>query len=328
MKNYIIVAVLVIAAGLVGYVLGKRSVRYKSSSPIVSETTETNEIRLRGEYKFINPLLELDNSQESNLLAAKELEKKITLFIDSTKAANSASHISYYYRDLNNGQWIGINEHENFSPASLLKVPIMIAALKKAESNPTFLKKKINYNKPFDSGLVPNIGDSTITAGNSYTIDALIYKMIIFSDNEARMLLIQNIEVPLLTKVYTDIGIDVSRFDDSQDFMSVKTYSNFFRLLYNATYLNKEYSEKALEILSHSKFYTGLSAALPKGTVIAHKFGERGYVDAPIRQLHDCGIVYKGGTPYLVCVMTRGINMDTQAKIIADISKLTYDYHH
>lgn len=328
MKNYIITAVLVIAAGFVGYVLGKRSVRYKSNPQIAYETTTTSELRLKGEYKFINPLLEFDNSQESTLLIAKTLEKRITQFIDSVKTANTVSHISYYYRDLNNGQWIGIGEHENFSPASLLKVPIMIAALKKAETNPTFLRKKINYDKPFDSGLVPNVTDSTIKPGNSYTIDTLIYKMIIFSDNEARLLLLQNIEVPLLTKVYTDIGIDVSRFDDSQDFMSVKTYSNFFRLLYNATYLNKEYSEKALEMLSHSHFYKGLPANLPKGTVIAHKFGERGYVDAPIRQLHDCGIVYKGITPYLIGVMTRGVNIDTQAKIIADISKLTYDYHH
>jgi hypothetical protein len=43
-------------------------------------------------------------------------------------------------------------------------------------------------------------------------------------------------------------------------------------------------------------------------------------------QLHDCGIVYKQKHPYLVCIMMRGTDLDTLAKVIAELSKIAYQY--
>jgi len=49
---------------------------------------------------------------------------------------------SVYFRDLNNGMWFGINEGVFYRPASMLKVPVMIAYFKLAESTPAILAKK------------------------------------------------------------------------------------------------------------------------------------------------------------------------------------------
>lgn len=320
-KKHGLVIGLILNAGCIGFIAG--SYFYEGNKSNSSEKTQ--EMRLGG-YTFINPLLECDNFQSSNILSSVELETKVNDVIEKAKLTGLVSHVSFYYRDLSNGPWIGIGEKDDFSPASLLKVPIMIALFKKSEEDPDFLNKKIKYESRLDE-FSPNILDSTIQMGKTYSVLELIRYLIVHSDNEARLLLLQNIDIGFVNQVYADIGIDISQFSDGQDYMSVKTYSSFFRLLYNATYLNKKNSEKALQILSKSAFKKGLTAQLPADVIVSHKFGERGYPGSDIKQLHDCGIVYKGKSPYLICVMTKGTNLEEQAKIIAEISLLVYNHN-
>ena len=96
---------------------------------------------------------------------------------------------------------------------------------------------------------------------------------------------------------------------------------------YNATYLSQEYSEKALKLLTEPDI-PGIRAGVPTTITVAQKFGERSVYDTnnnlTDRELHDCGIVYKPGSPYLLCVMSRGKDFDTMAKNISDLSALVY----
>lgn len=55
--------------------------------------------------------------------------------------------IGVYVRNLNNGPWFGINENEKYSPASLMKVPILMTFLKWIELDPSILMKKILVNE-------------------------------------------------------------------------------------------------------------------------------------------------------------------------------------
>jgi hypothetical protein len=99
-------------------------------------------------------------------------------------------------------------------------------------------------------------------------------------------------------------------------------YSGFFRILFNAAYLNKEMSEKALELLSHEDFPRGMVAGVPPGVVVASKFGEK--VDVGDVQLHEFGIVYHRKGPYILGVMTRGRDLARQAEVIRKVSALVY----
>jgi beta-lactamase class A len=102
-------------------------------------TTEKHELG----YRYISPLLEC---ADSNNLYSHDLENKLNKIINNNIKKGKVSLVSLYYRDLNNGPWIGINENEEFSPASLLKVPLMIAYLKMTETEPSILKEKIKIN--------------------------------------------------------------------------------------------------------------------------------------------------------------------------------------
>jgi hypothetical protein len=59
--------------------------------------------------------------------------------------------------------------------------------------------------------------------------------------------------------------------------------------------------------------------------VIANKFGIRSENDDKDQQLHDCGIIYYPNHPYLLCVMTKGNDVNEMEKVIQDISKSVFD---
>jgi beta-lactamase class A len=197
----------------------------------------------------------------------------------------------------------------------------MIAVLKMADKDKSVLEKKFQYKEVLDKNYVPNIKDKNkIKLGSSYTVIELIEYMIEHSDNEAKELLVALIGEQYIVKVMKEIGVDILNDDLSKDFITVKEYSSFFRMLYNATYL----SEKALEILSKSDYDSGIPSGVPKNILVANKFGERGFLESDQKQLHDCGIVYYNGNPYLLCVMTKGKDFNQLSNIIAGISQIAF----
>jgi beta-lactamase class A len=146
--------------------------------------------------------------------------------------------------------------------------------------------------------------------------------MIAASDNVSLGLLLQNIDPAQIDKVTLDLGITTATDSTPDNFMDVAEYSTLFRVLYYSTYLDKDYSEKALEILSKSEFTNGIVASVPSGVAVAHKFGERQLPDGT-NQLHDCGIVY-AKRPYLICIMTKGPNFNDLETTIQQISGKVY----
>ena len=299
----------------------------------VRKSSDVEQSALReGGFAFINPLLECESNPE--LLASKELKPfraKINALVERTQEAGAAENISVYFRDLNNGQWFGINETEKFSPANLLKIPVMIAYFKHAESSPQSLKKRLAFTAVEDWTQGQTIKPlRSMVRGKSYTVDNLIFRMIADADTNAFQVLYTNLPPEQLKKVFTDLSVE---YDPSvqDNTLSLNSYAAFLRVLYNASYLNRELSEKALKLLSNSVFREGIIAGTPPGVEIASKFGERTIhvtddeSERDVKQLHDFGIIYFPKHPYLLGVVTRGKDFKELGKIIRDISHEVYD---
>jgi len=302
-------------SGIIGYRLAKG---YKGA-----DISGNNEERHESGYRFINPLLECEapasfSGPIANLRTA--LSDQASLFIDQDKV----SEVSIYFRDLNSGDWIGVSDDVKFSPASLMKVPILITYLKLAESDKDLLDRKLQVTMKRDEALYQNIiPDQEVETGKKYTIWELLEYMIIYSDNLAVNTLLENIDTNQLDRVYTELGIYVPTQDIIENFISVHDYASFFRVLFNSSYLTREMSEKALELLSRTKFNQGIVAGLPSYITVAHKFGERRLPDS--LQLHDCGIIYRTNSPYLLCIMTRGSDFRQMASVIENLSRLSFE---
>ncbi|MBP7740886.1 serine hydrolase [Candidatus Woesebacteria bacterium] len=266
-------------------------------------------------FTFINPLLECEyqiSQGNTNLKDLNAATKKIV-------SQHPEEKISLYYRDLSNGPWYGINENDNFAPQSLLKLPLTISYIKISE-NSSILNKKILYDKPIESNLKK---EQDLELNKEYEVGFLIERVIVLSDNIAFNLLASNISDEYIKKTHDDLGISYPSKDTPEDFISVRSYSSIFRVLYNSSYLYRKNSEYLLNILSQTEFKDGLVAGIPEGITVSHKFGILNKENGD-KQLHDCGIIYHPEKPYVLCVMTRGKNLDNLKTIIKEISGTIY----
>lgn len=270
------------------------------------------------------PLLGVDTPRDDDAIlksAKRDLEK----YINDCIQKNYASKISVYLMDLNTRNWIGVDENETYAIASLLKTPIMIAYFKKAEEDPGILQKTIKYGMKNDTVPQNIVPGESVQLGDTHSIDDLIRYMIVYSDNIAMDILLENMDKNFLEKVRLDLRLPQIISKDVDREISPKQFATPLQVLYNASYLNKSSSEKALKLLTQTGFTDGIVAGVPPGTVAAHKFAERVYMPENIRQLLDCGIVYTKKGPYLICIMTSGWDFKELKSIIQTISRIAYD---
>lgn len=282
------------------------------------------------EFKFINPLLLSDISHTESLSELGKLKDKLSIYVSGALKENMAGNIGIYFRDLNSGKWTGINEDEKFAPASMLKLITFVASLRKIESDPTLLQRKVALtSKSPDLNIDQNYPPANpVKIGVEYTIEDLLLRMIVESDNNATLLLNEFIGGNSLTKVFDDLKLPPNNAETIYS-ISPREVSRLLRILYNSTYLSHSLSEQTLDLLSKTNFRKGLVAGVPTTTVVSHKFGERINYDSTdkvvSRELHDCGIIY-AEQPYLLCVMTRGESFESLESVISEISKLVWDY--
>lgn len=281
-----------------------------------------------GEDGLINPLLQCDIGEEYiSKNSIKPFKPALDQLIDSEKSQGNITFASVYFRDLNNGTWFGNNINEQFYPASLLKLPVLLAVLSKADHDPSFLSQKIQYiNTDTQEDVYQYYKPKeNLVSGQTYTIKELSERMIRYSDNKAAETLVKVIGQDALLSVFKEVGIETPPSANDQDFLTTRQYASFFRILFNASFLSREYSQAALSLLSSTTFTQGIVAGVPSGIIVANKFGEKSDDTGTAHQLHDCGIIYYPKHPYLLCVMTRGNNFDTMVDSIRKISKTTYE---
>jgi beta-lactamase class A len=282
--------------------------------------------RHEGQANFINPLLACDIAED--VISNPELvpfKDKVEQYLSSRMNKGWATKVGVYYRELNDGYWFSIGDSEKFIPASMRKVPLMIALLKQAESDPALLGRQVTFDLSNDYNANQNIKPSqSLVSGNKYTVRDLIYRMIVYSDNNAFTFLTKIADPQQFDKVYSSLRLLNPRVEKDDEFLSVQTYESFFRILYNASYVSRESSQWALDVLSKSEFRTGLVAGVPPEVKVSHKFGEKSDASDGTVQLHDCGIVYYPGHPYLLCVMSKGHDFQLLDDVIANISQTIF----
>lgn len=323
--------------------LGVFSLIPSNISPTSNQTTDIPppveyRINTTPQYSLINPLIYIDTDQRL-FPEYDSFNKAVRAYVASAKAKQSVTTMSVYLRDMDNGHWTGTAENDLYEPGSMLKVAVLIAyeryAMDQASLSKTtaedVLSQQLYYPGADETGQYYKSVNPSLAPG-MYSIQTLLNHMIIDSDNSALLTLEKNQQAEV-TSVYNDFRLPPSpAVGNDGDFMTAKSFSVIFRSLYNGSYLNRSASNQALELLTKTTFNDGLVAGVASTTIqIAHKFGERTYElsDGIVesRELHDCGIIYYPGHPYLLCVMTKGTSdYPALAHVIADISKMAYQY--
>lgn len=286
-----------------------------------------------GTFKFIR-VSAAANSSENNRITRelKPFQYKVNELIDRLLQRRDASAVSVYFRDLNNGNWFGIGERDKSIQKGLLKVPLMIAYFKWAESNPLVLRRALIYTgdgkRMAERG--PGSQASKLEPGKTYSVNDLIFRMIAYDDAAAYALLDAHLPPGRLERIYSDLSVEYNP-RKQEEFLSLRALASLYRVLYNASYLSEEMSEKALRYLSKAVSRSDMAAGIPSNIEIAAKQAEQtvspeaGSEEQELRQLHEFGIIYHPHRPFILGVMVRGTDTDRLAKVLRDITRLVYE---
>lgn len=239
------------------------------------------------------------------------------------------NNVSIYIEFLNTGANISVNQDLYIWPASLSKLPFAIVVMKKVEEgiwsldNELVLMQQDTDNK---SGDISNLlSDNKV--GTRFTIEELLKATLQDSDNTAHNILLRNISKKELREIVDAVGLERLFTPDGK--VSAKEYSRLFRMLYTASYLNREYSQKILEYLNESTFNLFLKSGIPKEIIFPHKYGE----NTSYAVFADSGIVYLPNKPYLISMMVQGNPKEDPEKeekrvaaFFTSVSKEVYDF--
>ncbi len=271
--------------------------------------------------KYTRPNLLNDEYVECGDLTV--LKDELAQYIDGAQKRGEATNVSVYLRKPNTISWFEINGSEMYMPSSITKISIMIPYLLEARINPDALQRKIYFEKRDPELNRQNIISTRLRENNYYTVSELLYALIVHSDNDASSLLARNMDQKLYKKLFSDLNLPEPDIFHSDYTMSVMECSKFFRLLFSATYLGRDMSEYALELLTHCDYKDGILKGLDNPVTVAHKFGER--TGNGFKELHEGGIVYVENRPYILCIMTRGTDYEKLSDIMGNISRITYE---
>jgi beta-lactamase class A len=265
----------------------------KNKTPFIDSSTSNN----------TNPILQYNNLKP--------------LILSEIETYDDPINIGFFLQDTETGAYLGINEKEGFHPASLLKIPVLMAIFKRAERNEIKLNDLVtimpedldqNYGQLYKEG-----------AGSQHSYINLAEYMILNSDNTAKNALRRQLSNDELNAVFTHMGIPNPYFENNQ-LITPRDYNRFFKSLYFSTFINQYYSEKILDLATDTQTENLLSRFVPPEIQISHKFGER--PDG----LSDCGIIYEPKNPYFLCIMTKNIPIIKAGELIAKLSAITYQH--
>jgi len=247
----------------------------------------------------------------------------------------------------NNGKdTVSLNGERHYPMQSVFKFHIALAVLSQIDKGKFSFDKKIKILK---KDLLPNLYSpirDDYPNGATLTISKILEYTVSTSDNVGCEVLLRLIGGPKVVEDYfianklKDISIKLNEEQQQADwdlqfqnwttpFAGNETLAKFY---YNKNkLLSKRSYDFIWKIMRETETGEGrLKGQLPKGTVVAHKTGSSGANKQGITAaVNDIGIVFlPNGKHYFISVFVTNSteNADTNEKIIADISKITWDY--
>ncbi|MGA2775783.1 MAG: serine hydrolase [Candidatus Omnitrophota bacterium] len=266
----------------------------------------------------------LENKRQAWLKLRDTLENKIRHFKGT---------VSLVITDLDNNWEIAFNKDTLIPSASLVKIPIMLSYFYATQEGKVSLRDTIKLKTCEKVAGSRVLGKEP--SGSLFTIEELFEPMITQSDNAAANILIDFLGFDTLNIYFKKMGLKNTniarkmmdfkeRREGDENYTTAQDMAYLLEELYHKNFLNKDISEKCLELLGQQKINDRIPKKLPKnGTFIAHKTGLERHI------CHDVGIVFTNKGNFLICVLVKHDNKLAKPakKLISDIALLVYNYY-
>jgi beta-lactamase class A len=274
------------------------------------DSSEEVRAKFRRDYQLLSP--------ERSFYDQKDLIVNIQSLRDQLNEIGKDQNISIYFEFLPTGANISVNKDQKIWPASLMKIPIAFAVMKKIEDGNLQLSDELTLKETNKNSEFGDVYKNP--TGKKITVEELLNEMLINSDNTARNMLSEKLQTIDLDDILNHLGIEYDYKNNEQ--ISAKKYSIFWRSLFYSTYLNPENSEKIIEIMAKSSASQYLASVISPEVRFSHKIG----VLYDVNSYADSGIVYANNRPYILTVMVKDKNQIEAEKNMHEISRKVYKY--
>jgi beta-lactamase class A len=268
---------------------------------------------------------------------AADLDARIAPLVKEHKG-----RVAVAVKNLTTGEEYSLSADEPMPTASLIKLPVMVETYWQAREGKVKLDTTLTLrdaDKVEGSGILKY----HFSAGATFPLRDAVRLMIVYSDNTATNLVIDQIGLPSTSARMAKLGLKqtrlnakVFRADTRIDQEFGKKYGlgsttahemvKLLELIETGTVVSPEACKEMLGHLKACDDKEKLTRFLPAGAVVAHKTGS---VNA---SKTDAGIIYTKGGPVAVCVLTDGNTdqrwvADNEAQVlIGKIGRQVYDH--
>ncbi|MDP3542461.1 MAG: serine hydrolase [Elusimicrobiota bacterium] len=240
--------------------------------------------------------------------------------------------VAIYLKDMKSGRTWTHHADDLFPSASLIKVPVMIAAFYKIRDGRLALDERIaitRRNRVGGSGSLKWRPD-----GTKLTVRQLLVHMINESDNTATKMVLDHLGIGYVQQQFPRMGLLYTGIYEEgmsikggrvmhENYTTAREMASLMDKIYHGQAVDKVSSEVMLEILKKPKAVASrLAKGMPRGWDIAHKTGL-------LRQAcHDSAIFMTPNGDYAVTVLTGQNRSYSQAKdFITKVAKVTFNHY-
>lgn len=213
------------------------------------------------------------------------------------------------------------NEHQEFEPGSLYKLWVMAITFQKIKDGSLKEDDVLSEDIVTLNDLFNIDSEDTEQQDGSIelTVSQALNQMITISHNYAALLLTKEVKNSSITKFLKDNGFNESEIGEPPK-TTPADVALFFDKLYKGELVDKESSDKMLDLLKKQQLNDGLPKYFPDTTVVAHKTGDIGWFK------HDAGIIFSGKGDYIIVVLSESDSPPGAQERIAQVSKVIWDY--
>jgi beta-lactamase class A len=284
----------------------------------------------------LNPFKEETIVIEGNNMEKQKSERAVNEF---TKIAENLSGVyGLYVIRLKDGSNYGVNENKKFQAASLIKLPVMVGMYMEEEEGRLNLNNKYKLR---NSDKVAGAGSLySKPAGYEITYRNLIRLMGSQSDNTAFNIARKLLGDEKVAEITTNMGMKNTNIEDNET--SPEDIGVLFEELWNArlqsperppatrgealragsdggqgNIITKEHAEELLEFLTNTSYENWISAGIPEGIRIAHKYGRE------VHTVNDAGIIF-AKDPFIMVILSKGVVEREADNVFPELAGVIY----
>lgn len=220
---------------------------------------------------------------------------------------------------------VSVNGSTQHASASMIKLVVLAALFDKVAAGEIDLAAQVEVKA---SDIVSGTGTVQDDGPGTYELQELARRMIADSDNTATNVIVDLIGMDAVNEEASKLGLTgtvmarkmmdmVAADQGMRNRMTSDDAATILNLIASGKLVNEQMSELAMSFLLQQTINAGLTDAIPAGVQVAHKTGELNQAE------HDGGVVL-AAHPYVLVVMTEGIDNYLGVSVIADVSRAVY----